>query len=104
MTEKRMTMMKPVLILLLEAIKARPAEKAPGTRGLFSMGGPEPKMPSSCWDCGARSPPLWSLLTKAQCSVAGVNGDWCPVGVGADDLHGISRDSPIHTINKPVLI
>lgn len=33
-----MTMMKPVLILLLEAIRARPAEKAPGTRGALFHG------------------------------------------------------------------
>ena len=87
---------------MAETIRARPVEKAQDSRGCFSMEGPESKVPAGTVEPGV--PSSGAFNKKLSTQWLGVDGEWCPVEAGTNELRGMSRDSPIHTINKPLLI
>ena len=107
---------------MADTIRARSVEKAQDSGGHVYKERPEfkdqnSKFPSltlatlalnpcslPCWDLGARNPSSGALNRKLRVQWLGVNGKWCPVKAETSELHGMRRDSPIHTINKSILI
>lgn len=88
---------------MADTIRARSVEKARDSGGHVYKERPEFKVPLPCWDLGARRPSSGALNRKLRVQWLGVNGEWCPVKAEISELHGMKRDSPIHTINKPIL-
>lgn len=96
--------MRLASILMVKTIGARPAEKVQGSGGHFSMEGPELDMPLPCWDVEPGVLSSGAFNKKLRVQWLGVDREWYPVEAGTNELHGMSRDSPVHTINKPLPI